>query len=297
MMVKFDENQILKNGEYIYAQRAEIEKIADAVCEKGFDNILFTSSGGSLAMMQPFDYMISVMSNLNVQSQISAELLVEGNNHLTDKTLVFMASKSGDTKETVAAAKYVKEKGATIVSVLGVDNSPMGELSDYSVVYKDGRPQEYVLYMLIGKLLENKGFFDDYIQDDNTQNALLNGEASVAFLYTSQVTAALAENPDLKVVYPEEGLGFGIMGMFIPSEAPDKDAAYSFMDYIMQPEVAAKCTDYIGYYSTNKAADELVNPDLVVPDDVTKGEIVQNVSQDADAQYQKNWTEFKAACD
>ena len=84
------------------------------------------------------------------------------------------------------------------------------------------------------------------IQDDNTQNALLNGEASVAFLYTSQVTAALAENPDLKVVYPEEGLGFGIMGMFIPSEAPDKDAAYSFMDYIMQPEVAAKCTDYIG---------------------------------------------------
>ena len=85
------------------------------------------------------------------------------------------------------------------------------------------------------------------IQDDNTQNALLNGEASVAFLYTSQVTAALAENPDLKVVYPEEGLGFGIMGMFIPSEAPDKDAAYSFMDYIMQPEVAAKCTDYIGY--------------------------------------------------
>ena len=70
------------------------------------------------------------------------------------------------------------------------------------------------------------------IQDDNTQNALLNGEASVAFLYTSQVTAALAENPDLKVVYPEEGLGFGIMGMFIPSEAPDKDAAYSFMDYI-----------------------------------------------------------------
>ena len=118
------------------------------------------------------------------------------------------------------------------------------------------------------------------IQDDNTQNALLNGEASVAFLYTSQVTAALAENPDLKVVYPEEGLGFGIMGMFIPSEAPDKDAAYSFMDYIMQPEVAAKCTEYIGYYSTNKAADELVNPDLVVPDDVTKGEIVQNVSQE-----------------
>lgn len=54
------------------------------------------------------------------------------------------------------------------------------------------------------------------IQDTNTQNALLNGEASVAILYTSQVIAALQENPDLKVVYPKEGLGFGIMNFFIP---------------------------------------------------------------------------------
>ena len=135
------------------------------------------------------------------------------------------------------------------------------------------------------------------IQDDNTQDALLNGEASVAFLYTSQVTAVLAENPDLKVVYPEEGLGFGIMGMFIPSEAPDKDAAYQFVNYILEPEVSAQCFDYIGYYCTTKAADELVNPDLVVPDEVTKGEIIQNVSAEADEQYNKNWTEFKAACD
>lgn len=135
------------------------------------------------------------------------------------------------------------------------------------------------------------------IQDDNTQNALLNGEASVGFLYTSQVTAALAEYPELEVVYPEEGLGLGIMGMFIPSQAPNKEAAYQFMDYILQPEVAAQCTDFIGYYSTNKAADELVNPDLVVPDSVKKGEIVQNVSAEAEEQYNKNWTEFKAACD
>lgn len=135
------------------------------------------------------------------------------------------------------------------------------------------------------------------IQDDNTQDALLNGEASVAFLYTSQVTAVLAENPDLKVVYPEEGLGFGIMGMFIPSEAPNKDGAYQFVNYILQPEVAAQCFDFIGYYCTNKAADDQVNPDLVVPDSVTKGEIVQNISAEADEQYNKNWTEFKAACD
>lgn len=135
------------------------------------------------------------------------------------------------------------------------------------------------------------------IQDDNTQNALLNGEASVGFLYTSQVTAALAENPDLKVVYPEEGLGFGIMGAFVPSQAPNAEAANQFLNYLLDPEVFAQCINYIGYYNTNKAADELVNENLVVPDTVTKGEIVQNVSAEADEVYNKNWTEFKAACE
>lgn len=135
------------------------------------------------------------------------------------------------------------------------------------------------------------------IQDDNTQNALLNGEASVAFLYTSQVTAALAENPDLEVVYPEEGLGFGIMNMFIPSDAPAKDAAYAFIDYILRPEIAAQCFDYIGYYCTNKAADDSVNPNLVAPEDVEKGEIVLNVSQEAEQAYGEIWTAFRDACD
>lgn len=134
------------------------------------------------------------------------------------------------------------------------------------------------------------------IQDDNTQNALLNGEASVAFLYTSQVTAALAENPDLKVVYPEEGLGFGIMAAFVPSKAPNAEAANQFLNYLLEPEIAKQCIEYIGYYNTNKEADAIVAPSLVVPETVTKGEIIQNVSAEANDAYNKNWIEFKAAC-
>ena len=37
--------------------------------------------------------------------------------------------------------------------------------------------------------------------------------------------------------------------------------------------------------------------EVTVPDSVTKGEIVQNVSQEAEQEYNKIWTEFKAACD
>jgi spermidine/putrescine-binding protein len=63
------------------------------------------------------------------------------------------------------------------------------------------------------------------IRDDDLQNDLLSAEIAAAVMYTSQVTMAMMENPDLRVVFPAEGIGFGIMAGFIPSKAPNYDAA------------------------------------------------------------------------
>ena len=133
------------------------------------------------------------------------------------------------------------------------------------------------------------------IQDDNTQDSLLNGEASAAFLYTSQVTQVMAENPDLKVVYPEEGLGFGIMAGFVPSNAPNKKAANEFLRYILEPEISKQCMEWIGYINTTGAADSIVDPNLVAPAGAS-GEFIMNVSEEANDAYNRNWTAFKAAC-
>lgn len=185
----------------------------------------------------------------------------------------------------------LEDKIATIASYRAVEGMVLLTMG------KSMNEQDPAVIKEVGEKLKELAPNIRMIQDTNTQNALLNGEASVGILYTSQVIAALAENPDLKVVYPKEGLGFGIMNFFIPKNAPDTEEAYAFLDYILEPEVAAKCFDFVGYYCTNKAADELVNPDLVVPDSVTKGEIIQNVSAEAEEVYNQNWTEFKAACD
>lgn len=139
------------------------------------------------------------------------------------------------------------------------------------------------------------------INDNNTQDYLISGEVAAAFLYTSQVYNALNAREDLEVVYPEEGLGFGIMGAFIPSQAPNPDAAYAFIDYINRPENAAKCFEYIGYYCTNKAAEELISEEMqkliVLPADAAEGEIIQNISLEAEDLHAEIWNNFKAACD
>lgn len=141
------------------------------------------------------------------------------------------------------------------------------------------------------------------IKDDNLQDDLLSGEIGVAVMYTSQVTAAMLANPDLKLVYPEEGLGFGIMNQFIPSNAPHADAAYRFIDYILQPEVSAKCYEFLGYYCTNQAADSLIAEEyrefLTLPAGFTadKMEMIENITSEADEAHVRIWTEFKSAAE
>ena len=138
------------------------------------------------------------------------------------------------------------------------------------------------------------------IKNDNLQDDLLSGEVGAAVMYTSQVTLAMLQNPDLKVVYPTEGVGFGIMGSFIPSKAPNAEAAHKFLDYVLRPEVSAQCFEYMGYYCTNKAAESHINEAyrsfLTLPESVTGGEMIQTVSAEAEEAHNKVWTEFRAAC-
>ena len=138
------------------------------------------------------------------------------------------------------------------------------------------------------------------ISDSNTQDYILSGEVSAAFMYTSQVNTALAANPELSVAYPSEGLGFGIMAGFVPSQAPNADAAHAFLDYILRPEISAQCFEYIGYYCTTKTAEEYISEDmkesLIVPDSVTSGEIIQNISQDAEDMHAEIWKNFQNQC-
>ena len=140
------------------------------------------------------------------------------------------------------------------------------------------------------------------IKDDNVQDDLISGEVSAAVMYTSQVTLARLANPNIKTVYPSEGIGFGIMGMFIPSKAPNAEAAYKFIDYILDAEIGAKCFEYLGYYCTNKAAEEYISDEMkeliVLPEEFSADdmEMIATVSAEAGEKMSEVWTEFKTRC-
>ncbi len=140
------------------------------------------------------------------------------------------------------------------------------------------------------------------LSQNQTQDYLLSGEVGAAFLFTSQVVLALSQNPQLQVVYPKEGLGFGVDAAFIPSQAPNSDNAHAFLNFILDGEIGAQVAQQTYYLCPNQASyeflDEGFKQSLVIStDDIPNGEFIQDVGAEATALHEEIWTEFKSVLD
>lgn len=137
------------------------------------------------------------------------------------------------------------------------------------------------------------------LEYENLHNSLISGDISVAYTFTPYVALALDANPNLKVVWPKEGLGFGIDGAFIPANAPHPDNAHAFLNYLLDGQVAAVTAQWQYYCTPNAAAQEFL-PDAYKNNPVFNGiydrigdaEYVMNLGAD-ESKFQDIWTEFK----
>jgi fructoselysine-6-phosphate deglycase len=164
-MLKFDENVYLENGRITYETRQEIEKIANEISNEGFKNIFFISVGGSISIMWPIQEMLKQITEIPVFAEQAGEVVLTGHKQLTKDSIVIMASKSGDTKETVAAAEWCKEQGFRVVSLVGTPGTPLERVSRWVIPNKakNGVEFEYMqLFMLVFKLLNNAEEFLEY---------------------------------------------------------------------------------------------------------------------------------------
>ncbi|OIK15685.1 sugar isomerase [Bacillus sp. MUM 116] len=133
-MLKFEQDVFFEYvGKEALAKREEIERIVDEISSKDFKNIFLIGSGGTIAMMYPFEYILKSNSSLEVHAEIAAELLVMNNRHLSKDSVCIFASVTGTTKETVTAAQFCKDKGATTIGLVADPGTPLAEAVDYCI--------------------------------------------------------------------------------------------------------------------------------------------------------------------
>jgi len=51
--------------------------------------------------------------------------------------------------------------------------------------------------------------------------------------------------------------------MAVPADAPNPDLAHAFINYMMDPEGAAKASNYVYYANGNKASQPMLNEDVI----------------------------------
>lgn len=144
------------------------------------------------------------------------------------------------------------------------------------------------------------------------KDALANGDACVVMGYSGDigqardVAAEAAEAtgkpaPDIRYVIPKEGAIRWVDVMGIPKDAPHAANAHAFIDYLLQPEVIAKVSDYVAYANANKDATALIDPEIagdegVYPPAEVRAKLVDPAALPDDVQRQRvrAWTAIKS---
>lgn len=133
-MLNFDETRFVRiqTGAVQLAER--IDNTVASALNAGAENIYFLGTGGVAYLMQPAVQLLQRGSSFPVFLDYPAELVISGSHNLTSKSLVVMPSLSGTTKESVAMLARLKEIGATVLTFVGHEETPLGKGGDHVFV-------------------------------------------------------------------------------------------------------------------------------------------------------------------
>lgn len=149
------------------ALRPQVEKAADEINQVGYSNIFFIGCGGTYAHSLPLKYMLDSQSSIESHSMMAAEFMLMHHQKFTKDSICVFSTRTGNTKEIVAAAKYCKEAGARVVMYTSHAGTPATEYADYLFTsFAEDDCLAEVIYIVnllfILRLMNNKGEFSKY---------------------------------------------------------------------------------------------------------------------------------------
>lgn len=120
------------------------QMIEEVLSKKEIKNVSFVGCGGSLACFQPAHYYIQEEAK-NVKSFYisSNEFVYDTPKSVSENSIVVIASRRGNTAETVEAGRVAKKKGATVVGLQLETGTVMEDVADYIIQFTDGVDNDF----------------------------------------------------------------------------------------------------------------------------------------------------------
>jgi fructoselysine-6-phosphate deglycase len=133
-MLNFDEQRFLRIQSGAAALAGRFDQVLTHCLDAGAENIFFLGTGGAAILMQPAYQLLQRRSRFPAFIDSTAELVITGSANLTKNSIVVMPSLSGTTKESVALLDKIKEIGATVLTLVGHEETPLGKGGDHVFV-------------------------------------------------------------------------------------------------------------------------------------------------------------------
>lgn len=137
-------------------------------------------------------------------------------------------------------------------------------------------------------LVDAKGGLLGY--DDTTfYEKLVSGEAVMTEAWDGWCGYGMAENPDVKFVVPDEGSDLWSDTMVVLKDSENKEAAFAFINFMLEAENHAWVTENVYYNVPNQAAAELIPAKLkkqfpqldVSPEELAEGEVLIDLGEES----------------
>ncbi len=142
--------------------------------------------------------------------------------------------------------------------------------------------------------------------NNNYINALPNGELCAVASWSGDYATAAARaaeagvDIDLEYFVPTTGAPAWADCLAVPADAPHPENAQLFLEYMLQPEVIAACTNYVNYANGNAASKPFVDPEIlgnpsIYPDEATVKRMWAPLpwTPEQDSALARAWTEVR----
>lgn len=149
------------------------------------------------------------------------------------------------------------------------------------------------------QLIKQKPLVLAYVNDDGKDRMIAN-EAAMGIFYSGDVPLMKSENKDLEYVIPKEGSNKWTDAMCIPKTADNEDWAEEFINFLSDPKINARNTEYIGYSTPISEGKKLLPDDIKNDEDLYPNkEILKKCEPFLDLGksikiYDKAWIEIKS---
>lgn len=134
---------------------------------------------------------------------------------------------------------------------------------------------------------------------DTAKDVLVSGDAAAGMIYNGFSAKARAEGANVEYAYPKEGFVVWMDNMVLLKDAPNRENALKFMNFLLDPENAAAVTNYAAYTSGVMGVEPFLDdaikssPENNPPADAPAGSFIQVCDEQTQKLYDAIWINLK----